>query len=403
MNDKITITRLGAMLALATGKQKELCEDFLKELFSIVEEELLKGESIRIKGFGTFKLIEVEPRKSVNVATGEETLIPGHDKVIFVAAKELASRVNLPFEAFEAVEIADDLPTDSMDGDEDPEVELSVDSGNVVMSPENADDISEASGSVETEADKSVERQGVCNLEERVGDSQIISEDNFSHSGDMPEEDTLSENDREAELSMPEGDVSETIEPGIEADIFEEKPHSHRNKYIKGFVAGFITALIVGGIVFAAGYLLGFSFGVSKGEDMAESISPVIIETEVIPQDSVSSEYLADSVIGNGLHDEIGKESGIDQVATEPSDKIVYDTVSTTRYLTTIAQEHYGNFNLWPVIYEENEKILGHPDRIRPGTRVVVPPLSKYGIDPKDKDQIKAVKEKGNKIYARYK
>ena len=403
MNDKITITRLGAMLALATGKQKELCEDFLKELFSIVEDELLKGESIRIKGFGTFKLIEVEPRKSVNVATGEETLIPGHDKVIFVAAKELASRVNLPFEAFEAVEIADDLPTDSMDGDEDPEVELSVDSGNVVMSPENADDISEASGSVETEADKSVERQGVCNLEERVGDSQIISEDNFSHSGDMPEEDTLSENDREAELSMPEGDVSETIEPGIEADIFEEKPHSHRNKYIKGFVAGFITALIVGGIVFAAGYLLGFSFGVSKGEDMAESISPVIIETEVIPQDSVSSEYLADSVIGNGLHDEIGKESGIDQVATEPSDKIVYDTVSTTRYLTTIAQEHYGNFNLWPVIYEENEKILGHPDRIRPGTRVVVPPLSKYGIDPKDKDQIKAVKEKGNKIYARYK
>ena len=403
MNDKITITRLGAMLALATGKQKELCENFLKELFSIVEDELLKGESIRIKGFGTFKLIEVEPRKSVNVATGEETLIPGHDKVIFVAAKELASRVNLPFEAFEAVEIADDLPTDSMDGDEDPEVELSEDSGNAVISPENADDVSEASGSVVTEADKSVERQGVCNLEERVGDSQIISEDNFSHSGDMPEEDTLSENDREAELSMPEGDVSETIEPGIEAEIFEENPHSHRNKYIKGFVAGFITALIVGGIVFAAGYLLGFSFGVSKGEDMAESISPVIIETEVIPQDSVSSEYLADSVTGNGSHDEIGKESGIDQVATEPSDKIVYDTVSTTRYLTTIAQEHYGNFNLWPVIYEENEKILGHPDRIRPGTRVVVPPLSKYGIDPKDKDQIKAVKEKGNKIYARYK
>lgn len=403
MNDKITIARLGAMLALATGKQKELCEDFLKELFSIVEDELLKGESIRIKGFGTFKLIEVEPRKSVNVATGEETLIPGHDKVIFVAAKELASRVNLPFEAFEAVEIADDLPTDSMDGDENPDGEFPEDSGNVVMSPENADDISEASGSVETEADNSVERQGVCNLEERVGDSQIISEDNFSHSGDMPEEDTLSENDREAELSMPEGDVSETIEPGIEAEVFEEKSHRNRYKYIKGFVAGFITALIVGGIVFAAGYLLGFSFGVSKGEDMAGSISPVIIGTEVIPRDSVSSEYVADSVPGNGSHVMDGGNTHMDQVATEPSDKIVYDTVSTTRYLTTIAQEHYGNFNLWPVIYEENEKILGHPDRIRPGTRVVVPPLSKYGIDPKDKDQIRSVKEKGNKIYSRYK
>ncbi len=38
-----------------------------------------------------------------------------------------------------------------------------------------------------------------------------------------------------------------------------------------------------------------------------------------------------------------------------------------------MAKEHYGNYNLWPYIYEENKAILGHPDRIRPGTKVIVP------------------------------
>ena len=86
---------------------------------------------------------------------------------------------------------------------------------------------------------------------------------------------------------------------------------------------------------------------------------------------------------------------------TAPSDTPVYDVVTTTRYLTTIASEHYGNFNLWPYIYEENKAILGHPDRIKPGTRIVVPPLSKYGVNPKNKSDIDKAKKMGKEIYSR--
>ena len=88
---------------------------------------------------------------------------------------------------------------------------------------------------------------------------------------------------------------------------------------------------------------------------------------------------------------------------TQPSDQPVYDTISRTRFLTTMAKEHYGNFNLWPYIYEENKQILGHPDRIKPGTRVVIPPKEKYGIDPMNEDCIAKAKQKGEEIYARYK
>ena len=91
-----------------------------------------------------------------------------------------------------------------------------------------------------------------------------------------------------------------------------------------------------------------------------------------------------------------------EEVPTAPSDPVVYDTISTTRYLTTMAKSHYGNYNLWPYIYEENKAFLGHPDRIRPGTPVVIPKLTKYGVDPTNKDDIEKAKQLGVDIYARY-
>jgi nucleoid-associated protein YgaU len=92
---------------------------------------------------------------------------------------------------------------------------------------------------------------------------------------------------------------------------------------------------------------------------------------------------------------------------TTPSDAAdnavkVVDTITKTRYLTTMAKEHYGNFHFWPYIYKENEAFLGHPDRIKPGTEVVVPPLSKYGVDPKNKKDEKEAIRLGAEIYKKY-
>ena len=93
-----------------------------------------------------------------------------------------------------------------------------------------------------------------------------------------------------------------------------------------------------------------------------------------------------------------------DVAPTKPSDseKVVMDTITKTRYLTTMAKDHYGNYHLWPYIYEANKKILGHPDRIKPGTAVVIPPLSRYGVDPSNPEDIAKAKRKGSEIYARY-
>lgn len=384
MNDKITMTRLAAMLAISTGKQKKLCEDFLRELFAIVEEELVKGENVRIKGFGTFKIVDVEPRKSVNVSNGEETVIPGHSKVLFVAAKELASRVNLPFEAFEAVEIADELPTDSLDGEE----EL-ADSMPASLIDEESDEESEQKNGFEPE------------VEIQDSESNVITDLAVSVSELKEDSDQEAVEDEVSAEAYSDSLQADDSRNDTEEDLSEENHH----KFTKGFAAGFITALLVGGIVFAVGYLMGFSFGVTNGEKSAEQSTSEVVKTEDVSVDSIASfkSSVNDSVLLDNNDGVRNNSEIVDDVPTKVSDEPVYDTVTTTRYLTTIAKEHYGNFNLWPIIYEENKDILGHPDRIRPGTKVIVPPLSKYGVDPKNAGQIKEIKQKGIEIYARFK
>lgn len=84
------------------------------------------------------------------------------------------------------------------------------------------------------------------------------------------------------------------------------------------------------------------------------------------------------------------------------TDPVTYDKISTTRFLTTMARDYYGNPDFWPYIYEENNARLGHPDRIKPGTSVRVPSLTKYGVDPNNPADIEKARRLAKEIYARY-
>ncbi|MDE7116624.1 MAG: HU family DNA-binding protein, partial [Muribaculaceae bacterium] len=118
MNEKITLPTLVGLLADKTGKQKKQCEDFLREFFNTLVDAMETGENVRIKSLGTFKVVAVEPRKSVNVNTGEQMEIPGHNKIVFVPAKELAEEVNAPFAMFESLELPDNVLEETLPSSE---------------------------------------------------------------------------------------------------------------------------------------------------------------------------------------------------------------------------------------------------------------------------------------------
>ena len=81
---------------------------------------------------------------------------------------------------------------------------------------------------------------------------------------------------------------------------------------------------------------------------------------------------------------------------------VVTDTVRAGRFLTTMAQKHYGKKKFWVYIYMENIDKLGDPDLIPPMTTVVIPPASKYGIKPGDRASEEAAERKAAEIMSRY-
>ena len=114
MNTKLTLVELIDMLAESTSTSKRVCELFLRELFSTVSQELINGETVKIKNIGTFKVTEVKSRKSVNVVDGEDIEISGHKKISFTPDKSLAEAVNQPFAQFETVVLDDALTDDKL-------------------------------------------------------------------------------------------------------------------------------------------------------------------------------------------------------------------------------------------------------------------------------------------------
>lgn len=88
-------------------------EDFVKVFFSLIEEGLERDKLVKIKGFGTFKLIDVEPRESINVNTGERIEIQGHTKISFTPDPALRDTINKPFAHFETVILNDDIEIDN--------------------------------------------------------------------------------------------------------------------------------------------------------------------------------------------------------------------------------------------------------------------------------------------------
>ena len=111
MNTKITFVELVDMIAESTSTTKRVCELFVKELFATVSQALIDGETVKIKGIGTFKLTPVKPRKGVDVNTGEPIQIESHNKLTFTPDKSLAEAINQPFAQFETV-MLDDAVTD---------------------------------------------------------------------------------------------------------------------------------------------------------------------------------------------------------------------------------------------------------------------------------------------------
>ena len=126
---KMTIQDVSRVLSERKGLNKKDASNFVNLMFDIIQQALERDGIVKVKGLGTFKIIDVDARESVNVNTGERVLIEGHNKITFTPDSLLKELVNKPFSQFETVVLNDGVDFDEpVDFEKNEEPVPSVDS-----------------------------------------------------------------------------------------------------------------------------------------------------------------------------------------------------------------------------------------------------------------------------------
>lgn len=107
MMGKISLQDLSGVLVERWHIGKKEASAFVNEMFFVIQKSLDEDKIVKVKGLGTFKIIDVDDRESVDVNTGDRVLIEGHGKITFTPDALMKELVNKPFSQFETVVLND--------------------------------------------------------------------------------------------------------------------------------------------------------------------------------------------------------------------------------------------------------------------------------------------------------
>jgi len=223
--DKISTQEIAELLSLKAGISKKAADDFIKQLFATIEDSLLAGEQVKIKKLGTFKLQWNEPRKSVNVQTGEEIILAGYNKVSFTPDAGLKDLVNEPYAHLEPVVLDENNEPEQ---EETPEPEADALPDPLRIFTEQANEIKDILSEIQS---LSAEHKATLNENVEEETEEATEEDIVLNTETYDDEDLLNEDDEmvaEAEnIQLQEND--ENVEDD-ENDIVSAQPTEELNK-----------------------------------------------------------------------------------------------------------------------------------------------------------------------------
>ena len=112
---KMAISELARAIAVRHGMTQKEAERFVNTFIDVVNDGLRNEKQLKIKGLGTFKVIDTKDRESVNVNTGERILIGGRGKITFTPDTVMRELVNKPFAQFQTVVLNDGVDFSDID------------------------------------------------------------------------------------------------------------------------------------------------------------------------------------------------------------------------------------------------------------------------------------------------
>lgn len=462
MNNKVTFPELVEQVAQYANTSKRMSELFLKELFATISQSLIDGESVKVKGIGTFKLTEVSPRKSVDVNTGEEIEIPGHKKLSFAPDKDMAEAINQPFMHFETEILDDDVTDDQLaaidagepteaPADDTPAEEEADDTAaaeapaaeapvaaeeEVVMppvfvapveEPEPEEEEAEAEAPVEPSEEVPAEEETPAEVpaQEPIDESEeeTVSEEE-SEIEEEAEPEAVAEPEAEAEVAEAEGEPEGEAESEmVSEELADErvgqeidKRRITRRSLLEGFVVGVVTTLIVTLFAYRLYLMKGYEATPADEEPFTEHVATDSVaapeqalvenstEADADKQKAAEEQKKADEEKKKAEEEKKKAEEEKQKAeAAKPTTANVAagttDTIKPGTNLYRMSRKHYGSDKFWVYIYEENKAKYPNPNTIPVGAVLRIPQLEKYGAKAGDPASLAAAKKKQGEIF----
>lgn len=461
MNNKVTFPELVEQVAQYANTSKRMSELFLKELFATISQSLIDGESVKVKGIGTFKLTEVSPRKSVDVNTGEEIEIPGHKKLSFAPDKDMAEAINQPFMHFETEILDDDVTDDQLaaidagvpteapaadtpaeeDADdiaatEAPAAEAPVAAEEEVVmppvfvapveDPEPEEEETEAEAPVEPSEEAPAEEETPAEVpaQEPIDEPEDAVSEEESEIEEETEPEDVAEPEDEAEVTEAEGEPEADAEAEmVSEELADErvgqeidKRRITRRSLLEGFVVGVVTTLIVTLFAYRLYLMKGYEATPADEEPFSEHVATdsVAIPEQALAENSTEADADKQKAAEEQKKADEEKKKAEEEKkkaeeekqkaeAAKPTTANVAagttDTIKPGTNLYRMSRKHYGSDKFWVYIYEENKAKYPNPNTIPVGAVLHIPQLEKYGAKAGDPASIAAAKKKQAEIF----
>lgn len=365
--DKTNMNELVQLVAEKTGVNRNVADGFLKKLFAVIEDGLRADGAVKINNFGTFRLQWNEPRKSVDVNTGEEILIEGYNKVVFLPENFLKEKVNEPFAYLETVVLdgdklpeqqkTEDIPLQKLDMQAEEIKDILADIQELDAGREPEVEVP-ASEHVPEDEPVHVESDDMEPAEETQQESVVMDAPMQEKGGtDIAEENNQQEKTQQTEKIMDNDNLKEngSVQPQPAEKPATKKPVKSNKgwKVASWVIIGVVCVLVI--LYFALQH---------KIEQWADNYLNKQQETEIVVEPEVAPAPVS--------------------IFDQPR---IYTEFITTERLTPgsrlawLSTKYYGSPYFWVYIYEANKDYILNPNHVLIGTPVKVPKLDPALID----------------------